>query len=58
MRSRNQIAEDEDPNNSGAKKKKTFDGTQEHFITRGRIGIIMPERNAFDFTERPEKRHI
>ena len=25
----------------------------EHEIKRGRVGIIMPHRNAFDFTERP-----
>ena len=31
-----------------------MDKAEEHQITRGRVGIIMPHRNAFDFVERPE----
>lgn len=45
----------EEQEGSSKKKKKGADNPLEGQITRGRIGIILPERNAFDFTERPEK---
>jgi hypothetical protein len=36
-------------------KKKPNSSLQEGYIIRGRMGIVMPERNAFDFTERPKE---
>ena len=36
--------------------KQTPPSSQDARITRSRIGIILPERNAFDFIERPERR--
>lgn len=37
-----------------AAKQKAVDNDRDpHEIKRGRVGIIMPPRNAFDFTKRP-----
>lgn len=42
-------------NQKPAAKQKAQDNDRDpHEIKRGRVGIIMPPRNAFDFTERPE----
>ena len=53
IRSANQQSVDnEEPEEEGAKRKKKAGGDE---ITRGRQGIVMTQRNAFDFVEKPRQ---
>ncbi|CDW71719.1 protein iws1 homolog [Stylonychia lemnae] len=40
------------------KKKKHAEDEEKKEITRGRMGIMLPERNAFDFVVRPDARDV
>lgn len=52
MRRKNQHVEENEP---ADEKSKTI---QDQYIMRGRMGIILPAKNAFDFTERPVKNTV
>ena len=56
----NKEDDDEDEENEADKKdkkqKQLTDAEEKSKITRGRMGIMLPERNAFDFVVRPGER--